>query len=494
MMEGQENKKHYTAVDIEKYHKGQLTPAEMHALEKAALDDPFLAEAMEGYAHLHQPVEADLAELRARLRERVESKGCAPLVPIPGSEKSGRSPWWRAAAAAILLGALGWGIYQWGFSEGQTPIAKKTEEKNSDIRKFENLGDSGKPEKNSEIGKLGNLGDSGNAGSNSEIRKLGNLGDSSKIGKEPASSKGTTIEAKEKTDIASDNSERRGQQPQPVSGAAAPPAPLASEEVAAQKELKEAEAKKLEDNKSIAARALSRKTSAAEPPATAADRDSVAPYLYEVASRNAQSNRQDFVQRNQQRNYHIFRGKVLDADKQPLPFANITNISDQVGTYADANGNFVLISEDSTMNVQVRSIGFLNNTVTLKPKETGNLINLSEDQSLRTRVLDTTYRVLNLARLNNLKHEEPEPIDGWQKYDTYVANNLQIPDDLRPKLPPAPTVELSFEVDKMGQPVNIRVIRSLCSECDAEAIRLIRDGPRWKPTRKGRKTRVTLSF
>jgi hypothetical protein len=109
-------------------------------------------------------------------------------------------------------------------------------------------------------------------------------------------------------------------------------------------------------------------------------------------------------------------------------------------------------------------------------------------------VLDTTYRVLNLARLNNLKHEEPEPIDGWQKYDTYVANNLQIPDNLRPKLPAAPTVELSFEVDKMGQPVNIRVERSLCSECDAEAIRLIRDGPRWKPTRKGRKTRVTLSF
>jgi hypothetical protein len=445
----------------------------MHALEKAALDDPFLAEAIEGYAQLTHPVQPDLEELRARLQEKIDSKGSAPLVPIPGREKSASAPWWRAAAAAVILGLLGWGIYQWGFNEGQTPIAKKTEENNSDIRKFENLGDSGNARRNTEIQNLENSEDLGRAVNNADER---------------TSSKGNIVSDKANEDAVRDNSEISA----PSSPANA--APVAAEQVLAQKELQEADAKRMEENKSIAARALKRKASAAELPASSVDTDSVAPYLYEVASRNAQAHQQASIQRNRQPNYHVFRGKVLDADKQPLPFANITNISDQVGTYADANGNFVLISEDSTMNVQVRSIGFLNNNVTLKPKETGNLINLREDQSLQARVLDTTYRVLNLARLNNLKHEEPEPIDGWQKYDTYVANNLQIPDNLRPKLPAAPTVELSFEVDKLGQPVNIRVVRSLCSECDAEAIRLIRDGPRWKPTRKGRKTRVTLSF
>ena len=34
--------------DIEKYLRGELSPAEMHALEKEALKDPFLAEALEG--------------------------------------------------------------------------------------------------------------------------------------------------------------------------------------------------------------------------------------------------------------------------------------------------------------------------------------------------------------------------------------------------------------------------------------------------------------
>ena len=34
--------------DIEKYLQGELTSAEMHALEKEALSDPFLAEALDG--------------------------------------------------------------------------------------------------------------------------------------------------------------------------------------------------------------------------------------------------------------------------------------------------------------------------------------------------------------------------------------------------------------------------------------------------------------
>ena len=44
------NIKNFTADDIEKYHKGVLSAKEMHDLEKAAMDDPFLADALEGYA------------------------------------------------------------------------------------------------------------------------------------------------------------------------------------------------------------------------------------------------------------------------------------------------------------------------------------------------------------------------------------------------------------------------------------------------------------
>ena len=39
---------HFSAEYIRKYLEGKLPADEMHALEKAALDDPFLADAIEG--------------------------------------------------------------------------------------------------------------------------------------------------------------------------------------------------------------------------------------------------------------------------------------------------------------------------------------------------------------------------------------------------------------------------------------------------------------
>ena len=38
--------------DIDKYLRGEMTPAEMNALEKKALQDPFLADALEGAQQL----------------------------------------------------------------------------------------------------------------------------------------------------------------------------------------------------------------------------------------------------------------------------------------------------------------------------------------------------------------------------------------------------------------------------------------------------------
>jgi TonB family protein len=55
-------------------------------------------------------------------------------------------------------------------------------------------------------------------------------------------------------------------------------------------------------------------------------------------------------------------------------------------------------------------------------------------------------------------------------------------------------VEVSFEVDKNGEPVNIKVEKSLCGKCDEEAIRLIKDGPKWKRKDRKLRTRITVPF
>ena len=65
----EQNHKVYTAADFERYYSGQMSDAEMHALEKSALEDPFLADALEGYSYTKTPVH-DVAELKERLSKK----------------------------------------------------------------------------------------------------------------------------------------------------------------------------------------------------------------------------------------------------------------------------------------------------------------------------------------------------------------------------------------------------------------------------------------
>ena len=69
----------YDVAMIEKYLQGQLTAAEMHTLEKAALEDPFLADAIEGIRDALQKqnvqtLTSDINELRQRLQQRIGKK------------------------------------------------------------------------------------------------------------------------------------------------------------------------------------------------------------------------------------------------------------------------------------------------------------------------------------------------------------------------------------------------------------------------------------
>jgi TonB-dependent SusC/RagA subfamily outer membrane receptor len=103
-----EQKKHitYSLTDIERYLQGKLSPAEMHELEKAALQDPFLAEAIEGYESADLLyAKKNLAEIETLLLQ--EKREEPKTVPIFSQQNN----WWKIAAAIILFagaGTIGW--------------------------------------------------------------------------------------------------------------------------------------------------------------------------------------------------------------------------------------------------------------------------------------------------------------------------------------------------------------------------------------------------
>ncbi|MEO7045324.1 MAG: carboxypeptidase-like regulatory domain-containing protein [Ferruginibacter sp.] len=91
--------KTYTAADFAAYHSGKMPEAEMYALEKAALEDPFLADALEGYVFT-PTAENDIAEIKARLKDKNKS---AKVFFLTSSNKG----LWRAAAAVVIIAGAG---------------------------------------------------------------------------------------------------------------------------------------------------------------------------------------------------------------------------------------------------------------------------------------------------------------------------------------------------------------------------------------------------
>ena len=91
----------YSASDIAKYRKGELSAREMHDLEQAALDDPFLADAIEGFTQ-HPTLQQDFDDLHQRLNTKV--------ADASRRRKIGSVPYpYRIALAATLILLLGIG-------------------------------------------------------------------------------------------------------------------------------------------------------------------------------------------------------------------------------------------------------------------------------------------------------------------------------------------------------------------------------------------------
>ncbi len=89
--------------------------------------------------------------------------------------------------------------------------------------------------------------------------------------------------------------------------------------------------------------------------------------------------------------------------------------------------------------------------------------------------------------------QQPEFPGGTDNFFKYIARNLRYPiNDLKNKVQGKVTV--SFMVDYDGSLTNIKIIDSVSTDINAEALRLIKNSPRWKPgMQNGRPVRVNYT-
>lgn len=484
------NIKQFSAADIEKYHRGLLSVKERHDLEKAALEDPFLADALEGYAVANVDMAADLADLKQRLAKRTEE---VKALPMGGGRKT-FYPFLRVAAMIILVAGAGMLVYQFAFNKKEETVAQVKQspaekEMNTVPREAtDTTPASADTEKNSNgLATTGTTKEKAKS-TTAAPDKAGKENQPVEITETAVANGETKVDEKA---VVSSDVKPVPSGGAPVTGTISPAVPVATERSAGNALDKDMAAREETKTRSLAKKQEAAKEGARDRAAQQPD-DS-------KNSRGIVANQQtdDAFYRKQAMN--TFRGRVTDPANVGLPFANVTNIRDNVGTYTDANGNFVLTSTDTVLNVQIRSLGYDNNNTQLRNDLTSNKVVMQEDRQILSEVVVSNQKPNATARSKdaNRKLVEPEPVDGWVKYDSYLANNLNIPEDYeqQQKADNNKSVQVSFEVDKNGDPVGIRVEKSLCSACDKEAIRLIKEGPKFKrnANKKGRTT-VTINF
>lgn len=459
-----DNKNHinYTAEDIRKYLSGELTPLQMNAMEKAALDDPFLAEAIEGYEIM--PAEEWQDALAAAKKQLGEEKKGAKVIAMPVR----RNNRWKIAAAVIVFLCAASVTYFIINKKDSPQIAKIETTPEPIIKSNPPIVDS-----------IDNVTD--------KSESIASNLSTEKIKPEPGTYK----------NLNADDAIREDKQRD--SGFVFTPTPTKPNTVIPAREEKDfsnaALAKK--QTESVATNA------APAAPAIVSNNTNVAQgntrYQGMEAFDKATDTYQKQSKKEQQLNRSFF-AQVVGQDNTPLPFANVTIKSENFGTYADVKGNFRLVSSDSVLNVEVKSVGYQPKMYTIKSNLAQNKIILVEDDlSARQKTVVNSNataksKVSRKATLIKDSIVNVEPADGWDNYSTYVDNNIEIPDDILNNNIHG-QVELSFEVKANGTITNIKVDKSLCDNCDEVAKRLLEQGPQWK-VKKGKKGKgkVTVQF
>ncbi len=92
----------YGKVEIDNYLQGKMSKEEMHLLERAALQDPFLADAIEGFSLVDAAVaNNDLSAIETMI---LANREAAKVIEIDKK----KNDWLKIAVAVILFAGAGW--------------------------------------------------------------------------------------------------------------------------------------------------------------------------------------------------------------------------------------------------------------------------------------------------------------------------------------------------------------------------------------------------
>ena len=461
----------YSAADLQRYLSGEMNAREMHDLEMAALEDPFLADALEGFENQatsaggsaqtgDQTLIGHLDDLRARLDSRVSA-------PEKG--------WLRIAAAVILLIGLGAGAWYGLLNKNKEratadelsrPVATQAQSATADTTQTTPATDLAKTSPAA--------------------------ADTTKTALAAADKHQTILSDRE-------NLVAKAERPPKKAKISTTPSVLSSTPSPATDSITVISSQRADD--AIAGLSIKKDT-------TTYNKDTTA-YKSEVGMGLARQAFPQNLSKSRMAEIHplVFSGKVLDIHDNPLSGATLS-LSGPAGNnriVTDLNGYFSMkvYPKDSVLKVTVGMVGYQQTSLAFNTMNTesftGNLIRLTQQPNALDEVVVSGYgtkRKETRAMASSPDDEKidslwinAKPVMGKQAYLDYLAagkKNIGADTSIRG------TVVISFNVTKIGELTSFKVEQSLTPAHDAGVIHLISEGPPWKKVSKGGSTRTAV--
>jgi TonB family protein len=458
--------------DIEKYLRGELTPAEMHALEKRALNDPFLADALEGASQLSQhELRADLQSLHKALNERVDEK---KVISLWGWTA-------RIAAGLILIAISTFVIINLTGNSDEQQLAITQEEKADTTQSYEIAGNttaSSQP-------------DSAVASSENNLLAL----DEQTADKDNDENKPTSSPPKKEV--------RRAE---PITSAAKP---TEQQEIAALqapepkvdtlKAITEiAQATPVEAEKTVGY--FDEKVVAKEESKQRAQAIAIAPASPSTdgfISKKLDSSSKDVSYSSATQGRISYKdsisttttgltkvtGRVTSAeDGSGLPGVNVVIKGSSTGTVTDINGNYQIEIPDPHATLVYSFIGLENMEM---PVNNSPVVDAAMEQDVAqlSEVVVTGFGEVENSGPAYSTFQMAEPFGGRRAFKRYLEDKLIYPQQaITNKVEGKVTVQ--FIVETTGKLTNFNVVKGIGYGCDEELIRLIKQGPKWSATKR----------
>ncbi len=462
-MEGGKKNIRFTIEDIRKYLDGELSGPEMQAMEKAALDDPFFADAIEGYEESRkQSVSflSDLSDLRNRLTERTKQQKRKKGILI-------HLKWTVAASILIIAGAT---VFTFMYVTQKTNPAKIGNAAEQDSSVFKN-------------------------------RTLpGAASDTTGITQRNSASTDSVMKS-----IASDHPIAKEQIPNRKNAKSAMQRDLVSN----------ADLKKSETSADIIYQKEYDSILHPNPNNKYNDKDSF-PSPLSLTQEQVLSGKAAGVTitKGKKSSQNYIAGIVVNEKQEPISNAAVTLLHSNAGITTDSNGffKFYLKNSDSVGRIAVNYIGY--QSVLTELKADGSSINRIEMKPTSSSLNDVVVigystedkseyespgsagfsrrQELSSSLPDSLINKHAAPSVGWTAFYQYAQANKKISSAdsaIRG------TEIVTFQVNSKGELSSFKIIESISPAHDAMIIHLIKTGPEWKISKGKKQTcRVKLDF